>query len=644
MFMSTPLPPDFELQIKALLSATGRQALSNPTPQAFTQWFQQTAPKLIPALLEQIPPGPEERSRFVRFAALSLLSGLPLPGHGLQAVGQPKQGRNDPCACGSGKKFKHCCGDMSMPPLFGQLNLLRYVLDAYPKSRLAEVCTSHASIDAVADTAYQWLDEGQAERASALLEPYFAGDGPLTARLAPLFNLLMDTWLRLGRSTKRERLIDAILQRGDRLLKSDALQRRTTMLADRGDHAGAWRNFKQASELNPNDPALSFLEVTTLMSEGRVSEAKLRAQWWAAFLSKQRDPQLADLVERLRDMAQDPHEAMLDVATSANIDLQRLHHLFLAAPAPVPRHRFDVFTNEDEDFGSHAVASELMPDAALAKLEKRWQKVFPQSKPGLTAVQNDAVEVWDNAPEWLDLLQKHPELWLSFDVLDDLVMAVDTVALAGVAERLLTPMCERAAEQLRVTLESKGLGPVQCHWGEWSNRPILRPIAHLAYLCMDAGNWQRFMEIARWLVLELNPNDNHGLRSDLSCAYVRFERWADVTALSARYPDDMQPAMTLNAVLAALALGDKDQAGQRLVQAQRNHPVLVKMLLQAAAPKPVKPDGYGITVGGKYEAWLYVEKMREFWARHNALEWARAALKPTKVKAKPTPPGQQGLL
>lgn len=23
---------------------------------------------------------------------------------------EPKQGRNDPCACGSGKKFKKCCG------------------------------------------------------------------------------------------------------------------------------------------------------------------------------------------------------------------------------------------------------------------------------------------------------------------------------------------------------------------------------------------------------------------------------------------------------------------------------------------------------------------------------------------------------
>ncbi|MDR2482352.1 MAG: SEC-C domain-containing protein, partial [Treponema sp.] len=22
----------------------------------------------------------------------------------------PKTGRNDPCPCGSGKKYKHCCG------------------------------------------------------------------------------------------------------------------------------------------------------------------------------------------------------------------------------------------------------------------------------------------------------------------------------------------------------------------------------------------------------------------------------------------------------------------------------------------------------------------------------------------------------
>jgi tetratricopeptide (TPR) repeat protein len=642
--MDTTPPPDFEHQIEMLLSLAGRQAVSNPTPVAFTQWFKFVVPKLMPALLEQIPPEPEEIDRFLRSAALNLFADLPMPGHGLQPVGQPKQGRNDPCACGSGQKYKHCCGANSMPPLFGNLNLLRYVLAAYPTSRLGEVAASNASIDAVAETAYQWLGGGDAARASALLEPYFSGSGPLTVRVAPLFNLLMDTWLELGRSTKRERLIDNILQRGDRALKSDALQRRTTMLADRGDYAAAWQTFKQASECNPNDPALSFLEVTTLLSEGRVSEAQSRAQWWAAFLAKQRDPQLADLVDRLRDIAEDPHAGMMGVATSANADLQRLHDLFLAAPPPTVRHRFDVFMEENEHRAAHAVASEFVPDADLAKLEKRWQKIFSQAKPSLTAVQNDVEEVWDNAPEWLDLLQKHPALWFSFDVLDDLVMAADTFHWAGVEQRLLVPMAERAAEQLRLTLESRDSGPVECPWGVLSNRPMLRPIAHLAYICKEAGNWQRFMELAHWLVFELNPNDNHGLRDDLSCAYVRFERWTDVLALTDRYPDDMQPSLALNAVLATFAAGDTTTAQKMITLAKKDHSVAVKMLLEAA-PKPVKPDGgYGIAMGGRYEAWLYVGKMREFWDRQKALDWAREALKPAKGKPKMPPPEQQSLL
>lgn len=642
--MDTTPPPDFEHQIETLLSLAGRQAVSNPSPEAFTQWFKLAVPAVMPALLEQIPPEPKEIDRFLQIAALKLFADLPMPGHALQAVGQPKQGRNDPCACGSGQKYKHCCGANAMPPLFGNMNLLRYVLDAYPKSRLGEVSASKASIDAVADTAFQWLDRNDAARASTLLEPYFSGTGPLADRLSPLFNLLMDSWLALGRSTKRERLIDTILQRGDRPLKSDALQRRTTMLADRGDHAGAWRTFKQASELNPNDPALSFLEVTTLLSEGRAAEAQSRAQWWAAFLARQRDPQLADAVERLREMAKDPHAGMMGVATSANADLQRLHELFLAAPPPALRHGFDVFMEENEHRAAQAVATGFVPDAALARLEKRWQKVFSQVKPDLTVVQNDAEQVWDNAPEWLDLLQKHPGLWFSFDVLDDLVMAVDTIHWIGVEQRLLVPMAERAAEQLRLTLESRDGGPVECPWGVLSHRPVLRPIAHLACICSEAGNWQRFTELAHWLVFDLNPNDNHGFRTTLSCAYARFERWTDVLALNNRYPDDMQPSLTLNAVLTTWASGETTAARKMIKLARKDHPVAVKMLLEAA-PKPVKPDGgYGIAMGGKYEAWLYVSEMREFWDRQKALDWAREALKPVKGKPGMPPPEQQGLL
>ncbi len=637
------ISPDFEQQLDQFLRLAGKQAFGNPTPAVFGEWFAQAVPKVLPALLEKIPADSIEVAHFLQVAGRSLYGELPMPAHGLQAVGQLKQGRNEPCACGSGRKFKHCCGAMAMLPLFGGLNLLRYVLDASPKSRLSSVAVSKASIDAVVDTAYQWNEEGGHARSAALLEPYFQIHGPLDARLAPLFNLLMDSWLALGHPAKRERLINEILLRGDRILRSDALQRFTGMLADRGDYTRAWRMFRLASELNPNDPALSFLEVTTLMSEGRPTEAQGRAQWWAAFLTKQRDPALADAIDSLREMAKDPHGGMMAVAMKANDHWRRLHELLLAAPAPLLRHHFDVFTENDEDGKSHRVAAELVPDAELARLEERWRQLFQQVKPALTSVHNDASEVWDNAAGWLDLLQQNTSLWYGFDVLDDLVMAVDTIGLHGVPQRLLVPIAERAAEQLRLTLESMPGDPVECHWGVWPNRPALRPVAHLAFYCKEAGNWERFMELAHWLVFQLNPNDNHGLRDDLSCAYVRFGRWADVLAVESRYGDGMDPTLTVNAVLATYAQGDAEAAERRLRQAVQDHGGIMKMLLQRVPPKPVPPDGVGILVGGKYEAWLYVSAMRPYWEQYQAIGWARALLAKVACDAKTQPPEQSSL-
>ncbi len=644
-----PPPPDFEQQLQNFLQLAGRKAYADVSLPEFTQWVRTAVPVIFPALISQIPDDPKEINGFLRMAASNLYADFPLPSRQLQPTGKVKQGRNDPCGCGSGQKYKNCCGSMAMPPLFGQLNLLRFVLDAYPKTRLADVAASLAQVEAVADTAYQWMQEDEAARAAALLEPFFASGGPLTARLAPLFNLLMDAWLGLGKRGKREKLLETILQRGDRLLRCDALQRRTTMLADRGEHAAAWRCFKQASELNPNDPALSFLEVTTLLSEGRTTEAQARAQWWAAFLAKQRDPSLAELVEHLRGMAHDVHGGMVNVSLKGNADGQRLYDLFQSAPPPTLRHRFDVFEEASDDQALHFVADALVPDAALAKLEARWRKCFRQTKPSLTGLQHDDPTVWDNAPAWLDLLQQNPALWFSFDVLDDLVMAVDTISLAGVQERLLVPMAERAAEQLRLTLESAKQQPVQCPWALLQHRPVLRPVAHLAFICNNAGLHDmrkalRFVELAHWMVFELNPNDNHGLRDDLSCALMQFERWGDAVALQGRYPDDIVPTLRLNALLARFILGRADDLVQDLVQATKDFPNAIKALL-AATPKPIKPDGgYGIEVGGKYEAWLYVEKMRALWDKHLALDWARAVVAGKGSKAKPVTPGQQSLL
>ena len=636
----------FEPQVDTFLRLAGKQAFGNPTPEAFAQWFAPAVPKALPALLEKIPSDPAQAALFLRVASRTLYGELPMPAHGLVAVGQPKHGRNDACACGSGRKFKHCCGAVSMPPLFSRINLLRYVLDACPRSKLSDVASSKASLDAVADTAFQWGAEGRHARAAALLEPYFDPPGPLGAKLAPLFKLLMDAWLELGRKTQRERLIDDILLRGDKVLRGDALQRRTTMLADRGDHTGAWRAFKQASEVNPNEPALGFLEVATLLSEKRLAEAQGRAQWWAASLAKRRDPALAKVIERLHEMAQGPPGARMLVAISANDQWPRLNALLLAAPAPTVRHQFDVFSELDKDRATHQVAAQLVPDAQLAKLEQRWQQTFQQAKPPMTTLQNGATEVWDNATDWLNLLQKNTSLWFSFDVLDDLVMAVDSIARSSEAQRLLAPMAQRAADQLRVTLDSNPSGPVECHWGVWPNRPALRPVAHLAFMCKEEGNWQQFIELAEWLVFDLNPNDNHGLSADLSSAYVRFGRWSDVLALDRRYPNDINTALQLNLLLATFVLGDCTTAQQKLKRASEVHPIVLKMLIEPA-PKPVNsvlPTGsYGNAGGGSYEDWLYVHEMRPYWEQHQALAWVGEVLAKPARKTEAPPPEQNGL-
>src|SRR6266498_1845043 len=114
-------------------------------------------------------------------------------------------------------------------------NMLRHVLDTLPKKTFAGLPASRVDAFAVCETARQWHEEGDTESAVALLEPWFAGDAPLAGKLEPLFDQLMDCYLALGKERMRARLLADALARGDRILRTAALQRRTTMLADKGD-------------------------------------------------------------------------------------------------------------------------------------------------------------------------------------------------------------------------------------------------------------------------------------------------------------------------------------------------------------------------------------------------------------------------
>lgn len=616
-----PLSPD---EWRSFLTFAGTQIYKGATAESFLDWVSKSGPFLLTSMVNLLA-GKEDASVLMRSMGVELWNQFPIPAHDWVPRPLNRPGRNDACWCHSGRKYKQCCEPLTrfkFPPV----NLLRFVLDACPATRLAAIAESrHISLLAVADTANQWTEEGDGKRSVALLEPFFASPKPLTSKLEPLFDELMNALLDEGRGKRREHWIAEVLARGDNILKATALQRRATMFSDRGQYDKAWADFQQAQRFNPNDPALSMLEVSMLMGEGNRVQAAQRAAWWAVHLGKLRDPALAELVGHLHSFSQDPDEAMFDLACDAMPQVDDLAELLETAPTPQKVHTLAIHQDDsDPDRSEPVLMGEVVPGAALRTLEDEWRTVFAQLKPSMIDFAHDSEEVWDNSDGWLDLLEREPVLWNSFEVLDDLVMAVGTLEMSGVDEKLLVPIAERAVDLLRALVQAQP--DVRVPWVIWSNRHVLRPIAHLAYICKEDGKWDRFMDLAHWLVFELNPNDNHGLRYDLSHACVLHGSPERALVLRDRFPNDISPTLVFNAALAEFQLGHSEAAEQWLRQAKKRHPKVLTMLLKPN-PKPVKPDDWGVKVGGAFEAWLYVEEHQPLWQECGALAWAADVLK-----------------
>jgi tetratricopeptide (TPR) repeat protein len=595
--------------LHTLLGACARQLVADGDASAFSDWFVTAVPRLAPALIAQAI----EPDQFARVLARAIYSITPLPGNAYAPRRLPAPGRNEPCFCGSGRKYKHCCERLDARHPFADVNMLRYVLDAVPVARFAELPGSRAGLDAVAHAAMEWEQEGAASRAIALLEPWFAGDGPLDGRHSHAFDLLMNLYLDARKEKKRQALIESALRRGDRALQSTAWQRRAVMFADQSRHDDAMEAFRHAQLLAPDDPSLGILEVSVLTGAGRLELARERAKFWLA-RARRADPPLSDeMFEILREAAADPAQAMLGVGRLREPDLGRMIDLFSAAPAAAPFYALD--RGDDGPV-------ELRPLPELAAAEARWREVFPQSKPPLTMLATGDASAFDDAMPWLDLLQAQPLLWQSFDVLDDLAMAVNALGVLGAEQRIEAPLLERAITVLRLALQDDE--QMQAPWMCLANRPALRCIVARVHAALASGESPRALELAEWLVLRLNPQDNHGLRGALARLYLEANRADQAIVLTERYADDIAE-MTLNRVLALYVRERRGEALTAFADAARRHPAAVKMLLASNPRRPRSDSQYGIEVGGSEEAWLYREQHLHLWRDCGALEWARQA-------------------
>jgi hypothetical protein len=92
------------------LATAVRIALGHDDPEAFLDWLRKYGLKLFieAGVIPDIPPADWPAVGTVLGRAI--LNHLPDPRNDFRPRKLPEPGRNDPCPCASGRKYKQCCG------------------------------------------------------------------------------------------------------------------------------------------------------------------------------------------------------------------------------------------------------------------------------------------------------------------------------------------------------------------------------------------------------------------------------------------------------------------------------------------------------------------------------------------------------
>ena len=612
----SPEPEDHAETGELLRVAVGC-ALDGADFEAGLNAFRRLIPEVAPSLFAQMPPVEEARRALAYAMFRDVWNRVPRPDQGWLPRPMPKPERNSPCPCGSGDKYKQCCGPLAgASPVGGErLSLLSYVLERVPMAQYAHLPFSKLSPEELGHVASQWLEEGNWEETVALLEPLLADPARLDARHEYAFDMLCDAYLELDRPARRVQLVERLMQSTDRMLKAAAMHRRCTMLADAGDYSAAWKQFKEAQRLDPDHPSLAQLEVVLLISQGELGAAQERARFWAARLKK-----LGyggeKIVELMEDVARDPSAfaaAMAsggDMGELADAHLGQLIALVDTLPEPVCHYRLQPREGD---------AGPLEADEELSAGEAAWREVFMAGDDA----DGDGNDPWSDTA-WLDWLAGHSLAWQSFGILDDLLLALDDALFAaeeleGKMDTMAEVLLDHALALLRVSLGANEANGCKLEWGWMENRPALRLLARVIDLKQDTAEELTLLE---WVVLTLNPNDNQRLRERLVHVYAGNGRAADALSVCERYPEDMLGAMMYGRVLALFLLGRRGDALAALARAQERAPRIAKMLL-AKNPRMPKLQTGLMRIGGEDEAWYYRQDWRGVWESAGALDWLR---------------------
>ena len=642
--MFHPETADTEAFEQVILLAV-RHIIGGATPAAYLNWAETAIPDLLGLAEHRLDP--VENRRLARLLATAIWNATPQPALGFSVQPLPSPPPEAACPCGSGRRFRDCCGAADDLPALSTDLIWELLLDELPERALKDALDSGAiPRPLLARLADRWLDQDRPGRAVALLEPVFAaGLGDLDADYEPAFEVLCDAYERLEHWRKKLAFLDRLCQEGSRALRAAAWQRRSTVSIDEGDFAGARAAFEAALRADPDNPGTALLEITLLAAQHQDDLARSRARFWLHRLRRAgyREEVFMDF---LAQAVTNPQEALVDHQADALDPILVDTHdwITLAAARPLPDYRVVAVRPDpperaatgqlplfDDGLGAvrrrpltlFSIPAELRPPAPVRRLEALWRPLFTAGKPPSTHLGlGDGAAVWE-ASEWSDYLLGHPELADSLDCLDDLATALyehPESALPWVAHSLLRPLLERAW-----TIVTSAVPPELAYHLPWSrerNRPALR-LLFRRYLLLAEEDKPSAAAATLETLLRLNPQDHHGVRAELMNHYLRHGEDERALALVRRFPDDLLADLAYGEVLALYRLGEQERARAALGAAVDRLPRIPPYLTRKRIKRP-RPSPPGVTPGGEDQAWMYREAMRDVWeAEPGILSWLK---------------------
>ncbi len=306
-----------------LIDAAVREILRHEDPERFLDWIRANARKLLPESIEHGDDGGAAASIAL---GRGIWNATPLPGNHFRPKPIPEPGRNDPCPCGSGRKYKQCCARLPQFDLLTADEIWPILISRLSRAQVdAAVAAKRIPPFALAAAAQTYLDDAKPGKAAALLEPMFeSGVDRLDERFEVAFDLLCDVYVEQGNDRKRERFAERIAQEARGPLARAAWQRLAAIRHDAGRIDAAWDAIRMAHQADPGDPTVGLNELTLLVTERRLDEARARATFWAAKLTRENYPD-HELIAVFRSAAQDPSKTLAqEMVAHTGADLDRL--------------------------------------------------------------------------------------------------------------------------------------------------------------------------------------------------------------------------------------------------------------------------------------------------------------------------------